>query len=184
MNVALRMIGADTITSLTQGVKNSNVANDLYAETRDKLLRITAWNFAMERKKLARDATAPKFGFNYKYALPSDWLRTVGVWDNENESGQLHYRMAGGFIEADTEEVWLLYVRRVTDPNLMTPLFRDALSAELAKQFAHPIAQSNTLFEQMKDEAGDALMKARSVDAIEDYPEEWAQGSWITERSR
>ena len=91
VNKSLRMIGATRITSLTDGSTNANAANDIYTEVRDELLRSHPWNFATKRAKLAQSATTPTFEFDYAYPLPSDWIRTVSVHDNDPRYGTLFY---------------------------------------------------------------------------------------------
>ena len=49
VNVALRKIGATAITALDDGSTNANIAQDLYDEIRDSLLRSHPWNFATKR---------------------------------------------------------------------------------------------------------------------------------------
>ena len=39
VNGAIRLVGGNTVTSLTDGSKNANIANDIYDELRDDLLR-------------------------------------------------------------------------------------------------------------------------------------------------
>ena len=61
VNVALRLICGSPITSMTDGTKNGNVANDVFDELRDDMLRSHNWNFATKRASLARSATTPTF---------------------------------------------------------------------------------------------------------------------------
>lgn len=183
-NVAMQFLGASRITSITDGSKNANVLNDIYDETRDQLLRAHLWNFAMSRVKLARASTAPAFGFAYAYTLPSGWLRTASVHDNDDGRGTIVYREEGQSILADAEDVYLTYVARIEDPNAMTADFRRALSAELARAAAVPIMDSGTLQDRMAALADRYLAGARSTDAQAGTPGERPQGSWITRRFR
>ena len=91
-NQAMRMLKANRITSLTDGSNNANAANDVFAEVREELLRSHAWNFATKRQKLAQLSTVPVFEFDNAYALPSDWIRTVSVHDNDAGAGTVLYR--------------------------------------------------------------------------------------------
>lgn len=181
-NVALRNLGANRITDLTDGSKNANVLSDIYDETRDHLLRSHPWNFATKRANLSRSATAPAFGFAYLYALPADWLRTVTVHDNSDGIGTMVHREEGLFIATDAEAVYISYVARITDPNAMTADFREALSLELARVAAVPITDSGTLQDRMAVAAEKALLRARSTDALTGTPGTRPHGSWITKR--
>ena len=186
VNVALRKIGATRIVSLTDGSVNANVANDIYTEVRDDLLRSHPWNFATKRVKLAQSATEPIFEFDHAYPLPSDWLRTVSVHDNDAGHGTILYRseLIGSqhAIITSSDDVYLRYVSRVTDPNLMAPDFRTAFEFALARDMTIALASSNQLHESMATLAVRALNKARSTDALGAFPELRPRGSWATSR--
>ncbi len=181
-NSALSKIGASRIVSLTEGSKSANFCAEQYPKIRDLLLRRHIWNFAKSRAKLARIATDPISGFQHQYQLPSDWIRTIAVHDNSEGSGSLAYRIEGMAVLADAAEIWLTYVRQVTDANQMTADFREALAILLAKEGAIPLAQSNTLNALMRDELRSALRQVRSTDAIEDFPDQLPEGSWASVR--
>jgi len=187
VNVALRRVGAERITSLTDGSKSANVANDIYAGVRDDLLRSHPWNFATKRQQLSQSATAPAFEFDFAYPVPSDWLRTVSVHDNDAGYGTVYYRMeqvgAQRCIVTSASQVWLRYVYRMTDPNAMAADFLTAWEYALAKDFAIPLAGSDTLFQLMEAKARQTLNKARSSDAMGAFPERRPAGSWATSRA-
>lgn len=184
-NSALTKVGVGgdgRISSLTEGSRNANICNEQYPKLRDDLLRSHTWNFATTRAKLARRDEAPAFEFNYKYQLPSDWIRVVSVHDNDAGAGHVRYKIEGSTLLCDAEDVYLRYVRQVTDPNDMPPDFREALAALLARDLALPVVQSNTLKQDMKDDFKRAARRARSTDAIEDTPEDMPEGSWVSAR--
>jgi hypothetical protein len=52
----------------------------------------------------------------------------------------------------------------------------------MAKIFAISIAKSNPLFQALDAEEQKAYRNARSVDGMEDYPEQMPEGSWATSR--
>lgn len=187
VNSALRKIGQNTIMSLTEGTDNANVAADLYAEHRDDMLSSHPWNFATRRVKLARSSSSPPYRFEYQYPIPANYLRTVEVHANEGGYGVVTYAIEedegdGTVIRSDAEEIWLTYVSQVTDPNKMPPYFRKALSLSLAGDMAIPIAQSNSLADRFTTLAKQAISKAKSIDSMEDYPEAWPAGSWLSSR--
>lgn len=185
-NVALRLIGANRITSFTDGSKNANAVQDVYSGLRDDMLRSHRWNFATQRQKLARSSTAPTYEFDYAYALPSDWLRTVAVHDSDAGTGTFLYREElvanQRCFVTSVEQVYLTYVARITDPNLMSDDFIRALEFSLARDLAVPLANSNSLTESMGKQAERALARARSVDAAGSFPRQRPRGSWATSR--
>ena len=186
-NVALRLVGAKTVTSLSDGSDNASVLEDIYTETRDDLLSSHPWNFATKRVQLARISTAPAFEFDYAYALPSDWIRTVSVHDNDAGHGTVLYRaeqVAGqNAIVSSSDSVYLRYVSRVSDPNLMSSDFRRALALSLARDISVPLAASNTMYEQFTRESARALARARSSDGMGSFPELRPRGSWASSRA-
>lgn len=181
-NSALNKIGAKYIASLSEGSANANACNEQYAKVRDALLRSHNWNFAMKRVQLAQLSTTPAFGFDYEYQLPSDWLRVVSVHDNDEGTGAVKYKIEGKKILTDSDELYLRYVHQITDPNEMTADFHEALAYLLAKDLSTKIANSNTLRELSGRDVSAAVLRAKSTDAIEDYPEEFPESSWVTER--
>jgi len=186
MNVSLTRIGATVIVSRSDGSKSANAIDEIYETIRDDLLRSHPWNFAIKRVKLAQSATDPTFEFDHAYPLPSDWLRTVSVHDNDAGHGTVLYRMeqvaSQRCIVASSDEIWIRYVHRITDPNLMTPDFLSAFEFAMARDLSIPLASSNTLYEQMSKMFKSALAQARSTDAMGSFPELRPRGSWASSR--
>lgn len=186
VNVALRLIGQQPITSLTDGSPSANAANDIYEELRDDILRSHPWNFATKRVKLARSTTAPAFGFDYAYPLPSDWLRTISVQDNDSGVGTIVYQEEQigdtGAIVSNADEVYLRYVARVTDPNLMSADFRRVFQSGLARDLSVTLASSNTLHDKYDRQYDRNMMRARSSDGMGGFPQRRPIGSWVSQR--
>tara|TARA_R110002020_G_scaffold173776_6_gene364740 strand:- start:3925 stop:4515 length:591 start_codon:yes stop_codon:yes gene_type:complete len=185
-NVALRLVGGTRITSLTQATPNANAVNDIYTEIRDNMLEFP-WNFATQRVELARLSTTPSFGYDYAYALPADWLYTISIHDNDGGYGTIDYREEQvanqKVIATDHSSVYLTYVKRETDPNLMPASFRVALESALARNLAITIANSNVLEDQLAARAEKDLARAKSVDALSSFPEPRPRGSWASSRN-
>jgi len=75
-NLALSLIKVPSVASITSATTvEEEVAALWYAPSRQELLRKHPWNFAKSRAQLAADPTAPLFGYDYKYPLPSDFMR-------------------------------------------------------------------------------------------------------------
>lgn len=186
-NVALRLLKANRIVSLTDGSNNANAANDVFTEVRDDLLRAHNWNFATQRQKLAKSATAPVSGFDNAFPLPSDWIRTVNVHDNDAEAGPPpFYREEelddGGVIVTDVDELWVRYVYRVTDANRMASDFRMAFAYALALAIPGVSNLSAAREDALEGRARRRLNRAKHTDAMGSTPERRPVGSWITSR--
>ena len=186
VNVGLRMVGSTRITSLSDGTKPANAANDIYDPLRKSMLSYP-WNFAASRAKLARSATTPEYEFNYAYVLPSDWLYTVSVHDNDAGASSIYFKeeqVAGQNVLLSSEEdVYLRYTKDETDPNLWSVNFRRAMSTALGRDFAIPLANSNKLFQLLTIQARRDLNKAQGTDSLGSFPERRPRGSWANSRS-
>lgn len=186
VNYGLRLIGGQPIISLTDGSNSANAANNIYEDLRDDLLRSHPWNFATKRQKLAQSSTDPTFEFDHAYPLPSDWLRTVSVHADDIGVSTILYKeeQVGNqkVLVTSHDEVWLRYIARVTDPNMMSADFRMALSVALARDLAVPIASSNTLADKFEKRAERVLARARSADGMGSFPERRPRGSWVNSR--
>ena len=188
VNVALRRVGASRIISptLAEDSASANVANDLFDEVLDDLLRQHAWNFATKRAKLAQLSETPTFEFDHAYTMPTGWIRTVSVHPNSGGAGTMLYREEQlddkRVIVTSADEVYLRYIARIEDPNLWPPDFRNAISMTLARDFAIPLAGSNTLHVNFDKLSRSAIARARSSDAMGSSPERRPRGSWVTRR--
>lgn len=181
-NRALTAIGADTVTALTDGSNNANACNEVYEDARDELLRAHPWNFAVARAKLGRLADAPTFGFRYAYQLPADWLRSVSAHGSADGAGTARHKHEGSTIQSDAEDIYLRYIRRVTDTNRMDSMFRTALSFRVALDVADRVTHTETKVARVAQQFEKALRAAKSVDSQEDQPDIVPAGSWITAR--
>lgn len=185
-NVAMRILKANRITSLTDGSNNANAANDVFTEVRDDLLRSHNWNFGQKWAKLAQLTTTPVFEFDNAYALPSDWIRTVSVHDNDAGAGTAFYREGEiddqGVILHSADELWMRYIYKVTDPNRMTVDFRMAFSHALALAIPGVSNLSAAREERLEKRATVRLRRAKHSDAVGSAPERRPVGSWITSR--
>ncbi len=186
-NLAMRLLKANRITSLTDGSNNANAANDVFVEVREDLLRSHKWNFAKRRQKLAQSSTAPTFGFDNAYALPSDWLRTITVSSNDAEAGPPPFYSeeevnGQGMIATNVDELWLSYVYRVTDPNRMSADFRKAFAYALTLAIPGVSNLSAAREVGLREEAKILLNKAKFSDATGSSPERRPTASWVAAR--
>jgi len=181
-NSALIKLGAAPIMALTDGSRNANLCNEQYVKLRDELLRAHPWNFAIRRRKLARLAAAPDYGPAHAFQLPTDWLRTVAAHDNDAGAGAVRYRIEGRTLLSDAAGIWLRYVARIADPNEMPPTFQEALAWRIAHDLAQAITQSSTVQELMRRNFEPSLSVAKSVDAVEDFPDAQPDSGWVSAR--
>lgn len=186
INLAAQLVGVTPIISPGDGSITANVTDDIYTELRDQLLAGHPWNFATKRIKLAESSTTPTFEFDHAYVLPSDWLRTVSVHDNDAGHGTVLYRMEQLsdqlVLLSSSDQIWLRYIARITDPNLMTADFRRVLATSLARDMAVKLVSSNSLQQALSMQAKSILAQARSNDGMNSSPELRPRGSWANSR--
>jgi len=175
-NKALYFLKSDyRITSLDEDSLEARLCNAFFDDALDILTEQHAWNFAVERAVLAQSATAPVFGFTYKFQLPTDpyCLKILMVLDG-SDYPIAYWKQAGRFIETDMDAVRLTYLKRISNLSELSPLFREALAYYLAVQISEPLTRSTELTTNMEKLYGYALKKAKKSDS--------QQGTYLPEQ--
>ena len=174
-NSALKRLGVGLIVNLNDGSDQATVLNTIYANTRDRILRELAWNFAQFRVQLASDPTkTPVFGYNYAYPLPTKPLclrvnevnPDDAVYDIENTIDSTG-AIQGKVIVTDEPSIQIRYTGQVTDPTLFDPSFVEALASDLAAQIAYPLTESEAKTKAAMAWAKSALEHAQTVNSQE-----------------
>jgi len=142
-NAALALLGERRIDSLSDGSVLANMIAERFGDLRDSLLRMLPWNFATVRASLAASSTRPDWEFAWAYPLPGDFVRLLEVDDG---TSRLPYMVEGqNIVTGISSPLAVTYTGRVTDPELMDPLYRDCLSALIAVDFAEAVTGSGKL---------------------------------------
>jgi len=189
-NEAMDLLGAATITSLTENSKEARLCNRRFETVRDQVLRSHPWNIAITRKQLAQDSEAPAFGFTYQYTLPTNpyCLRVLSFWNVNVDSdvsaydSQVMYKIEGRKILSNEGTCRIVYVGRITDTEQYDSSLRHAVATKLAAETAYAITGSNSVGQQMYQLYEIALQEARSMDAQEGYPEKIIADDFINIR--
>lgn len=177
-NIALVPLRRRTITSLTDGSPSANDVNSIFVLTLQRCLRRHDWNFARKRQKLAQEVGAPVSGFDYKYQLPSDWLRTVVVSDSDTGRRGIRYRAEQDSILSDATQIYLTYIFDVVDTGAFPADFSDYLAFTLGVS----LSKTKSMREEMRIEQARAMMVAMSVDSIEDDVDIIPDDTWLLDR--
>ena len=183
-NSALRKINNQPIISFTDGGKPANAIVDLYDPLREDLLASHNWSFATKRATLAQTTNTPVSRFDFEYQLPADWLKMVKVSDNEQSLAGVDYQIEDGKVLSSAEEIFIVYIANIQDPNLMTASFRETLAFRIAADLGIALGNSMSLSEIMMKRYEKAFRKARSNDTMGDRPPRIRSGSWVTARFR
>ncbi|QJB56172.1 hypothetical protein [Pseudodesulfovibrio sp. zrk46] len=182
-NNALLDLGEDVIISLGDDSKAAGLCNHRWPTVRDAVLRAHPWNCAMAQAELAAGTAAPLWKWEYKYNLPTDFLRIVHLVGQDG-SAIRDWEIQGGIILCnEAAPIFISYVRRETDPNRYDALLDEALAARLAATLAYPLSGSTSLAQAHWDIYQKKLAEARGVDAREGVPESVTPTSWLGARS-
>lgn len=177
-NLALQKLGVERLSSTTQNHRNARSCAACYETTRDAELEKYRWTFAIARVVLAPDASAPAFGFTYRFPVPSDCLRVLLPPDTE-----LDWVIENGYVltnYGDTLEI--RYVARVTDTSRFSPTFVKALAMKMAEDMCEELTQSNQKKADAQQAYKDAIAEARRTNAIEKISADPPEDPWLYAR--
>jgi len=168
-NSALNLLGASTISALTDDTKNARLCNQRYEPVRNRVFRSHAWNCLHKRVQLAQNSTSPVVEYDYAYALPSDCLRVLKIHNGTTDSiaTSLDYKLEGRNIVTDLDTIFLIYIALDTDPNNYDTYLRESISHQLAADICYAITNNATLANNYMGRADERLREARFIDATE-----------------
>jgi len=168
-NSALNLLGASTISALTDDSKNARLCNQRFESVRDRVFRSHSWNCLHKRVQLAQNSTAPVVEYTYAYALPSDCLRVLKIHNGTTDSiaSALDYKLESRNVVTDEGTVYLIYIALDTDPNNYDSYLQESISHQLAADIAYAVTNNATLAKQYMERADERLREARFIDATE-----------------
>jgi hypothetical protein len=120
---------------------------------------------------LSANATSPDFEWTYAYDLPSDFLRLWIKPFEDNDTG-LHnsrysFSMEGKQLLSDEDEIYLRYIKKVTDVSEFDPLFVECLILKLAIKLCMPLTRDMKLYALLYEEMRDIMARVRVMDKQE-----------------
>ena len=189
-NEAMDLLGANIITSLTENSKEARLCNRRFETVRDAVLRSHPWNIAITRASLAKDSDAPAFGFASQFTLPTDpyCLRVISFWNSsvDNEvaayDSNVMFKIEGRKVLSNEGSCSITYIARVTDTEQYDSLLSSAIAHKLASEVAYAVTGSNSVSQAMQGLYELRLREAKSVDAMEGYPEQPQADEYINIR--
>jgi hypothetical protein len=168
-NSALNLLGASTISALTDDSKNARLCNQRYEPVRNRVFRSHAWNCLHKRVQLAQNSTAPVVEYSHAYALPSDCLRVLKIHNGTTDSiaSSIDYKLEGRNIVTDEGTVFIIYIALDTDPNNYDTYLQESIAHQLAADLAYAVTNNATLADKYMTRADERLREARFIDATE-----------------
>lgn len=175
-NQALLLLGDSTISSFTEGGVKATMASVFYKSSRDAVLRLHPWNFAVKRLQLSPDTATPVYGYSNAFTLPPECLRLMEI------DGVTAWKVEGRKILCDASGISIKYIFRNEDVTQYDSLFADILSAYIAFKISYPLTKSNETKKAMFDTFKALLPLAKNIDAQEEPQDTIGDFPFITVR--
>lgn len=182
-NYALKVLGEKAITSIEDESDRAKTLESLYYIARDAVIEEAEWTFATRRFKPAVSTTAPEWGWDNAFPIPSDIHRVTQVdrnWttvsgyrvDTQQERNPVDHVVeyvegVGECILCNEDEIFCKGLREVEDEGIYSPLFVEAFGLKLAYLAALPITSSNQIQQTALGLYLQAISKAKSRNAMQ-----------------
>lgn len=164
-NLALGWLGENPITAITDPSRAAQLCNTNFDLLRDAVLEEGEWGFALKQAgPLAPVSPGPTFGPGSLFNLPEDCLRVLRCLDSSDvgsissvftdgmsafPASRLQWRREGRAVRAEVTAIYVEYIAKITDTELFSPGFTQAMAARLAAELSMPITNSATMFQTM-----------------------------------
>ena len=188
-NGPLIELGHRVLVDTGENVEAGRLLNTVYTQVVTEALQAGGWNFAIETIRATADTgVVPEFGYTEVFAKPEDWLRTIGVSQDEYFSFPLlTFYDDASFWSADNSPIYIRYVSNDTglgfELSRWPAAFTRFVELELASRIAYRITQSEELKGTIDALRDHARRNALAQDAMnENQPKFPPPGSWTRAR--
>lgn len=174
-NAALGELAKNQLTALDDDSVEAEYCDAQFDLVRDAVLaeRSCAWRFARGRHSLPADATAPTFGWTYRYLLPSEVIQVLELDEVDDELWELE----GRYILTDqAAPIRIRTVDRIEDVSVWPPGFVTAMTTRLSAVLCVPLTEDATHMRNLW-----ALYARQLADAATANAREGAQGESNTD---
>ena len=166
---ALIMIGAQPISSFSDGSTEALVASNIYDDVVEASLTRHRWRFATTQAELSLLTNTPTGRYDYAYQVPTSpaVLQIITLTVNDYVipySRYQNYIYLNGY--GANNEVIMDYIYKV-DEQYFPPHFRLALEYELASVFAGSVARDSAMIRQFKELSERQFLVAKNIDSQE-----------------
>ena len=157
---ALNKIGANSITSFEDDSVESEICESIYLTLKQKLLSLYSWSFATKTTQLLNSDIVQKYGYNYAYVLPIDFLRAIKISSCEK------YKIAGNYLFSNQENIELEYIADV-DEEYFSPLFVSSFIYLLAAELSISLLNDTSRYALFYRLFNSEIKEAKSVDSMQ-----------------
>lgn len=166
-NFALAIeLGKDTITSLSDNTEGAKLVNLIFDDTAKEVMTMGAFSSSTFRQTLAQDATAPDWGFSYRYALPNDPKFLGMLKINELRPGDYPHAVEDGWLLTDEGSVKIQYKGWQTDTAKWDSMLERAVVLRLAAKMCYPLTGNLDLKKILTAEFFEALDTGLAIDGL------------------
>jgi hypothetical protein len=188
-NGALLECGERELTSLTEAREPRRLLDRVWdTGFVDYCLGQGQWTFAKRSRQLAPSTSiTPSYGHQYAYEIPTDHIRTIGVWTDEYcTSPLLSYKVEASHWFTDLEPIYVSYVSNDAlyggDLGSWPADFVRAAETYLAARIVKRLTQSTDEELTLHKKAKALFLDAASGDAMEGPTVFPPRGTWVRAR--
>ena len=185
---ALILLGAEPITSFTDGSDSAQACSRLYPDLRDSIISAYVWSWSLKKSQISRLSTAPINEWLYAYQLPGDMLSGVlAVFESNGSterSRRYGWEIYGEQLFTNMKTVYIDYQQSVVEskmPPYFVQLLKLAVAAELAIVITDQASKADYFYAKAfgspgENGRGGKMREAMNIDArgqstqiVEDY---------------
>ena len=161
VNKALLLLGAEAISSFSDGTPAGTAASTIYTEVKLSTLGMYPWSFTIAKTQLTRDSNTPQNEWTYQYLLPNDMLlgvpRAVRTSSAAGAALFKNWEIAqsaagGAVLMTDATEVHIDYQKAVSEGNMPT-YFVQLMAYQMAWHLAEVITDQTAKSEYWRSVA-------------------------------
>ena len=190
INSALIEVGQHTIDNLEANNPSAMAVKYQYDIVLGKMLASHIWRFATKRRTLINlSEDNPEFEYRYKYGLPIDVVRIVGVYGHEFNGiypfntlrsgiapidffeyysrGSVEYEQEKNYLLVNVDKPKLIYIAMPDSLQRSDPIFVRAFVLELAASISYALTSKVQMRDRLKRDAELAFREARMKDSSE-----------------
>lgn len=192
-NGALRLLGEARVDDVEATDKPALALSDAWSDVLQRAFEEYNWNFASERAELERLSEVPTHSYDYYYAKPADWLRTIAIRATADDFGDtiLYYADEGGDkdnprgkIATSETSVFLRYISSVymTRVGNWPQVFADYVAALLAQETCPEITGNTSKMEYILGIVRRRKHDAINWDSVQNPPRQQRMGRLVRSR--
>lgn len=179
INMALRSLGAVSISSLTENSENARKMVAGYEIYLKALLRLHPWSFNKKEASLSQLTDTPILeDYTYIYSLPSDFIRLNKTSVEPDYSHKIKERC----LYSNADSVKIEYGYYLDDPARYDDAFVEAFAAKLAAELCYSITRDKDMTQIKWKEFKEKIAMAKSLNGMEVTPDEAQQDTWLNSR--